>query len=191
MRLSDVYDAQEWQRRLAAILFPRYLRMLEAWHQLVQSALPQLSAEEFRVDDEATRALLAEAAEQVVLIDAATRDALRAQLREGQARGYSNEELAHGVPAEDYRGVDGTFTVTWKGRAETVARTELATASLASARNRWAASGLVKYLQIVEHEDTDEPCASMNGKVVPVAEAPGLEHPNCRRGYVPLVEDVG
>ena len=190
MRLEDVYDRGAWQRRLAAILMPRYVRMLEAWQQLVASALPQLSFEEFRLDDEATRAMLAEAAERVVLIDQATRDAIREQLREGQRRGYSADELAHGVPGEDYRGIGGLFEVTWKGRAETVSRTELAHAQNVASLDRYEATGLVEKVQVVENEDTDEPCASRNGKIVPLSSKPGLLHPNCRLALIPVVEDV-
>ena len=191
MRLSDVYDADGEQERLAAILDPRYEGMLLAVHRLVESALPELSPEDFRLDDEAVRAILAEAAERVVLIDTATRQAIREQLQEGQKRGYSAHQVAYGVPGEDYRGIDHLFRVTWKGRAETCARTELASASLSAARDRYSATGLVKRVEVVENEDTDEPCASWNGRIVPVAEAPGLEHPNCRRSYIPIVEEPG
>ncbi len=190
MRLEDVYDAGEWQRRLAAILMPRYVRMLEAWQGLVSSALPQLQAEDFRLDDEATRAILAEAAERVVLIDASTRDAIREQLREGQKRGYSSSEIANGVPAEDYRGIDGLFAVTWKGRAQTVAFNELSEAQHVASLNRYAATGLIDKVQLVENEDTDEPCAARNGMVVPLSSNPQRLHVNCRLGTIPVVEDA-
>jgi hypothetical protein len=190
MRLEDVYDPEEEQGRLARILFPRYVRMLEAIHQLVASVFPWLSPDEFRVDDPATRKQLALAAEQVVGIDATTRGALRDVLREGQRRGYSAFQLAEGVPAEGFGGIKGLYLETWKGRAELIARTEMATAQLAASKDRYKATGLVSRIQIVEHEDTDAPCAAMNGRVFPVEEAPGLEHPNCRRGYVPIVDDV-
>ena len=189
MRLSDIYDPQEWQRLLASILMPRFRRMLEAWHELVASQFPELSPEDFRLDDEATRMILAEAAERVVLIDAATRDAIREQLREGQRRGYSTYQLAYGVPEDDYRGIDGLFRTTWKGRAEVCARTELAHAQNVASLDRYAATGMVSRVQLVENEDTDEPCASRNGKVVPLSSKPGLLHPNCRLGIIPIVDE--
>ena len=190
MRLSDIYDPQEWQRGLAAILMPRFRRMLEAWHELVASQFPELSPEDFRLDDEATRMILAEAAERVVLIDHATRDAIREQLREGQRRGYSTHQLAYGVPEDDYRGIDHLFRVTWRGRAELVARTELAHAQLVASQDRYAATGMVSRIQIVENEDTDEPCASRNGKVVPLANRPELLHPGCRMAYIPILNEA-
>jgi hypothetical protein len=191
MRLEDVYDPEEEQGRLARILFPRYQRMLEAIHQLVASVFPWLSPDEFRLDDPATRKQLALAAEQVVGIDATTRGALRDVLREGQKRGYSAFQVAEGVPAEGFGGIKGLYLETWKGRAELIARTEMATAQNAAALDRYGATGLVERVQLVEHEDTDEPCAARNGKVVPLSAKPGLLHPNCRLGLVPIVEDVG
>ena len=189
MRLSDIYDREAWQRGLAAILMPRFLRMLEAWHELVASQFPERTPDEFRLDDEATRMILAEAAERVVLIDAATRDAIREQLREGQRRGYSTYQLAYGVPDEDYRGIDGLFRTTWKSRAETVSRTELAHAQVVASLDRYEATGMVSRVQLVENADTDEPCARRNGKVVPLSSKPGLLHPNCRLGIIPIVDE--
>jgi hypothetical protein len=187
--VEDVYDAEEEQGFLARILFPRYLRMLEAVHQLLQGVFPFLTPDEFRLDDPATRKQLALAAEQVVRIDASTRDQLREVLKEGQQRGYSAFQVAEGVPADGYGGIRGLYLETWRGRAETIARTETANAALHASYDRYAATGLVERVQLVEHEDTDEFCASRNGKIVPLAAKPGLAHPNCRLSVIPLVED--
>lgn len=190
MRLSDLYDPEEEQGLLARILFPRYLRLLEAWHQLVQSAFPELTPEEFRLDDVATRRQLALAAEQVVRIDQSTREQLREVLQEGQKRGYSDLQIAHGVPADGFGGISGLYLETWRGRAETISRTEVATAQNAASLDRYAATGLVSRVQIVEHEDTDEPCAERNGRVVLLSSRPGLMHPNCRMGLIPVVDEA-
>jgi hypothetical protein len=184
--VDEVYDAEEEQRLLALILFPRYERMLRAVHGLVQSAFPEL--DDFRLDDAATRRLLALAAERVVLIDESTRRSLRSVLQEGQARGYSDQQIADGVPAEGYGGVQGLYLETWKSRAQTIARTELSEAQVASSLDRYAATGLVSQVEIVEHRDTDADCAARNGRVVPLGERPGLLHPNCRVAVIPIVD---
>ena len=188
MRLEDVYDADAEQERLAAVLDPRYEGMLLAVHELVASAFSELTPDEFRLDDEATRLILEEAATRVVLIDEATRSAIASTLQEGQKRGYSAFQLAHGVPEEGFAGIDGLFTQTWQGRAETVSRTEVAHAQVVASLNRYQATGMVRYVRLHENTDTDEPCASRNGKVVPITEQPGLLHPNCRLGLEPIVE---
>lgn len=190
MDVDEVYDVEEEQRLLALILFPRYERMLRAVHGLVQSAFPELSPDDFRLDDAATRRLLALAAERVVLIDEATRRALRGVLQEGQARGYSDAQIADGVPAEGYGGVKGLYLETWKSRAQTIARTEISEAQVASSLDRYAATGLVSQVEIVEHRDTDAECAARNGRVVPLGERPGLLHPQCRMALIPVVDAV-
>jgi len=190
MRLEDVYDPEAEQGFLARVLFPRYLRMLEAVHQLVASVFPWLSPDEFRLDDPATRKQLALAAEQVVKIDQSTREQLRAVLQEGQKRGYSNHEIAQGVPADGFGGIRGLYLDTWRGRAETIARTEIATAAVSASLDRYAATGLVTHVRLHENEDTDDFCADRNGKVVPISEKPGLAHPNCRLGVEPVVNET-
>jgi hypothetical protein len=190
VRLSDLYDPEEEQGLLARVLFPRYLRMLEAVHQLVWSVLPQLTPDEFRLDDPATRKQLALAAEQVVLIDQSTRSQLRDVLREGQQRGYSDHEIAQGVPADGFGGIRGLYLETWRGRAEMIARTELSNAMVNASLDRYAATGLVSHVRLHENEDTDEPCASRNGKVVPISSKPGLLHPHCRLGLEPIVSEA-
>jgi len=176
MDLGDIYDQDAEQARLAAVLDPRYARMLVAVHELVRSAFPE--AQDFRLDDLATRALLEEAATRVVMIDGTTQDAIQALLMIGQARGYSAHQIAYGVEDEDFGGIDGLFTQTWPHRAETIARTELANASNVASLNRYAATGLVQAVRIHENTDTDEPCAARAGQVVPLTEQPGLLHPN-------------
>lgn len=188
MRLADLYDPEREQGLLARILFPRYLRMLQAVGDLVASLFQQ-TPEQFTVDDPAARKQLALAAEQVVRIDQSTREQLQDVLREGQQRGYSDYQIAHGVPADGYGGIEGLYLETWRGRSETIARTEMATAQNQATLDRYAATGVVTHVRIHEHEDTDEPCASRNGTVVPLGSKPGLLHPNCRMGLEPVVNE--
>ena len=61
---------------------------------------------------------------------------------------------------------------------------------MSAALSRYAATGMVTRVQLVESEDTDEPCASRNGQVVPIASKPGLLHPRCRLSMVPVVDEA-
>jgi hypothetical protein len=188
--VDALYDPAVEQEALALVLFPRWERMLTVVHQLVQSAFPELSPDDFRLDDAATRRMLAAAAERVVRIDETTRSALRTVLQEGQARGYSDQQIADGVPAEGYGGVKGLYLETWKSRAQTIARTELSEAQVRASLDRYEATGLVSRVQIVENTDTDDACARRNGQVVPIGQRPGLAHPNCRMSLIPVVDGV-
>ena len=192
MDADAVYDAEDEQGRLALILFPRYEKMLHAVHGLVASAFPELSPDDFRLDDQTTRRLLALAAERVVLIDESTRNDIRAVLQEGQRLGLSDREIAEGVPEQGFKGLRGLYRETYRNRSQAIARTELATAQVQAAQERYAATGLVQGVEIVEHTDTDDECAARNGRVVPLGQRVDLLHPNCRVAVIPvLTEGVG
>lgn len=185
--LDDIYNSDEEQERLAQILEMRYRAMLRAVHIAIRRVFG-LRIDQFRLTDSAVNALLVEAAHQVVRIDEATRQAIAEQLRVGQELGLSTWEIANGKPEVGYRGIEGLYKETWAGRANTIARTELQHAQNEAALNRYAATGLVDQVQIVDGDD-DPPCRDRNGKIVPISERPGLKHPNCTLGLIPVLRD--
>lgn len=184
--VDRIYDQQAEQHALALIVEARYRRMLKAMHEILSDAFD--IRESFRLTDADTEALLQIAAEQVVRIDETTRDAIREQLQIGQRLGLSTYEIAHGRPDLGYHGIEGLYEETFKGRSDTIARTELQTAQLESAKNRYAASGLVDHVRIADG-DGDAICAARNGKTVPLTEAPSLAHPNCRVAIIPVLRE--
>lgn len=185
--VDDVYHSDEERARLFAILEQRYLQMLTA----VQAAMIRLFGidEHFRVRDQDVNALLREAASRVVRIDETTRQNIAEQLRVGQALGLSNYEIANGRADIGYHGIEGLYQETWRGRAEMIARTELQHAQNESALNRYAASGLVDMVKIIDGDEWDEGCAKRNGTIVPVSDHPELLHPNCTMVLVPMVRE--
>jgi hypothetical protein len=186
--VNDIYDTPEEQRRLAAILEQRYLAMLTAVHAAL-IRLYGLDAERFVISDSAVNLLLVDAAQRVVRIDETTRQAIAEQLRVGQALGFSNYELAHGRADVGYHGIEGLYQETWKGRAETIARTELQHAQNEASLNRYAATGMVDMVKIIDGDEWDLPCAQRNGRIVPISERPQLNHPNCSLVLVPVLRE--
>lgn len=184
--IDDVYDAHREQELLAAVFEDRYESMLAAVHAVVKNALGL--ADEYRLTDAATNRVLVEAAQRVVRIDETTRDAIAEQLRIGQELGLSTWEIANGAPKLGYRGIEGLYSETWRGRAETIARTELQEAQRISAIDRYTATGLVDRVKIIDGDD-DEPCRSRNGKTVPLGSAPTLGHPRCVLVLVPVLRE--
>lgn len=184
--IGDIWDSDAEQRKLLDIWEGAFTRTLRAVHQVVARSFPQ--AQNFRLDDPATRRMLQNAAHRVVRIDEATRQAIAEQLAIGQERGYSGWQIAHGVPDEDYGGIDHLFKETWRNRADVVARTELQEAQRLSALDRYTATGLVDRVLIRDGDD-DVVCATRNGKTVPIEQAPGLAHPNCRLVLVPVLRE--
>jgi len=185
--VEDVYDAEHWQEELARIISRRYLSVLSAMHALIGDALGLDDQGGFRLDDAATRRQLERALLSTLEIDETTREAIRKTLAIGQARGYSDWQIANGVPDDGYPGIDGLYRKTWAQRPYTIARTELSRAQVAAAQDRYEQSGIVKRVEIADG-DKHEPCAARNGKVVPLSSRPQLLHPMCRLQLIPIVE---
>lgn len=184
--LGGIYDQDDEQQRLGEIMDAAYGRVIRAVHQVVAESFP--NAENFRLDDSATRRLLHEAASRVVRIDETTRQAIATMLQRGQEMGLSAWEIANGT--DEFPGIEGLFRETWRGRAETVARTELQHAQNRAAVDRYQATGLVDRVELVDG-DEDQVCAARNGKVVPLEQVPGLAHPRCTLLCIPILrEDV-
>ena len=187
---GDVYDADAERELLQRILGAYYSAVLAAIHEVVEATfvnVPAFDPEQFTLEDSATVRLLAQAGARIVRIDETTRQAIAQQLQVGAQRGYNTWQIAHGVPSEDYRGINGLFRETWAGRAETVARTELQHAQRLAAIDRYNATGLVDEVEIVDGDDWDVVCADRNGKIVPLAQAPHLAHPNCTLMLLPVI----
>ena len=189
--LDALWPSDDERARLERILGPYYQATLEAINVILANLLPP-DANTMVVSDAAVARILGEAATRVVRIDETTRAAVRAQLQLGQLRGYSNWQIAHGVEADGYRGIDGLFQETWAGRADTIARTELQHASVVASRDRFVASGVVDRVRIIDGDTWDATCSDRNGRIVPIEQAPTLAHPNCTLVLVPVLrEDLG
>jgi len=171
VRAAQVDDLlpEEEETRLRFILDSTYQRVLLEMHHLVADAF-ELDPASFRLTDEATNAILEQAAQRVIGITETTRNAIRDILVAGQRDGLSTYEIAQHI--------EHLFTKTWASRGETIARTEIGEAQRLSAIDRYRATGLVDYVRIRDG-DEDEPCASRNGTLASLDNPPQLAHPNC------------
>jgi hypothetical protein len=183
--VGDIYDSPEEMKQLAAIFERRYQVMLRLINVAVGRAF---GIQNFRITDSEVNRILVDAGHRIVRIDEYTRMLIAEQLRLGQELGFSNWQIAHGVPEVGYHGVDGLYKETWRGRAEMIARTELQHAQNEATLNRYRATGLVDEVTIIDGDD-DEPCRSRNGTVVPITDHPQLAHPNCTLGLIPVVRE--
>jgi hypothetical protein len=180
LRADDLYTDDD-EARLKAILDHAYADMLRTMHLIVADHFADLlDPMSFRLDDTATRAILAHSGQRVTGISETTRQALAELLAEGQARGDTTMEIANSI--------EHLFSVTWQSRMEMIARTEIGEAQRVSAIDRYTATGLVDRVTLRDGED-DEPCASRNGTTVPIGQAPQLAHPNCTLVLIPVLRD--
>jgi len=150
----------------------------------------EIGAAELGVDpafdplDPGVRRLLAQSGERVSGINAETRDQLRRALGIARDEGLSPKQVAQMI--RDLPAFNAS-------RAETVARTELATADNAGAVARYRASGLVDEVAIIDgpecgwtaHDDGD--LANGTRRSLDDFENHTLSHPNCVRSRSPVI----
>lgn len=119
-------------------------------------------------------------------IEDSTREMIRGDVAQAMEEGLSNDELAD-MLAENYAFSDA--------RAETIARTETATADTQGNLALYTRSGQVDQKEWITGAGCCDECAAIDGEVVPldaefsigVDAAPA--HPNCRCDFLPILSD--
>mgnify|MGYP003148544506 CR=1 FL=1 len=119
-------------------------------------------------------------------------------------RGYSIDQLARGVPDQNFPGVNSLARETYANRARTIARTEVMRAMNATTLGYYEAQE-VEYVQAYDpdgdpadnYEGSDgRTCSQRNEQIYPIKQSRTVvSHPNCRLSWSPLsslqVEELG
>jgi len=146
----------------------------------------------FDLTDPAVTSALAKAGNQVRAITQTTREELRAVLQYGNENGWSIQDLVTGD--EFQPGIRDIITETYRGRAETVARTELGRAQNDVTRGRYADAG-VQHVMVLDNgfENSHWFCKIVDGNVVTMdwMERNLLQHPRCVRAFAPVFDYDG
>lgn len=136
--------------------------------------------------------LMAQAGTRIRGINAETLRAVQRVLAMGAERGYTPYQIANGVEGDGYRGIRSIVEETYKGRADTIARTELGTSAQRAAHDRYAAGNVVE-VRILDgpecgwlYHDDDDLAHNSVRSLRDAAQHP-LAHPNCLRVTVPIV----
>ena len=138
--------------------------------------------------------LLSRSGARIARVDTVTRNAVRRALVEGRARGYSAFQIAYGVPADEFRGIHAVVDSFYRGRPETIARTELAISHQQASHERYRAAG-VDDVDITDGPDcgwthhNDPDLANGSRRTIDEAENYPVAHPNCRRVSVPVLRN--
>jgi LmbE family N-acetylglucosaminyl deacetylase len=145
----------------------------------------------FDLEDPLVGRLLKLAAQNVKEINDTTMQEIRDALKYGNANGWSVDQLVRGD--ENQPGLRTIVDETYKGRARTIARTELGEAQNSATVSRYKEAG-VKLVEILDggSTDDDEECQIANGQIwtVDYFNSNRLEHPNCTRAAAPVFDDV-
>jgi len=128
------------------------------------------------------------AAKRVRGIEESTKRLLGHYLTVADDRGYSVWQIANGVEADKFPGLKALVAETYRGRHETIARTELGTVANLSAAEAYEESGVVEKVLVLDGHGC-EACAQADGQQWNIEEAKRrpLEHPNCVRVFAPIV----
>lgn len=178
------------EERLLVALVDGYL--LEVVVRVGEMAGEMVGVGPYPEGDPRVQAILAEAGTRIRAISETTRQAVRELLMEANRRGYNTYQTAYGVPREGFPGISGVVAETYRGRAETIARTEVAWASQRAAHGRYQEAGVTEVdvwdgpdCGLTRHDDPEK----VNGKRYPLAviEQYPIAHPNCRRVSMPVL----
>lgn len=144
----------------------------------------------FEQSDPAVVAALKRSGENIKDILDTTRDKVRSLLEYGAEQGWTIPELIRGD--DTHPGLRDVVEQTYKGRARTIARTELGTAQGVATVGRYQDAG-VKKVTIFDGggDDSDDECNQLNGTTQTLSwyEKNLLGHPNCTRAAGPDYDD--
>lgn len=172
---------------LKAVISRYVVELVRASWEVWNTALDDDAA--FDLADPAVAAALRSAGQRITAIAETTRAAVQELLTYGAEQGWTIGQLVAGT--EDRPGLRDLVSQTYRGRAQTIARTELGTAQQAAAVARYKAAGITR-VQVLDNgmDDSDPRCTELNGTVQTLAwaEANPLQHPNCVRAFAPVVE---
>ncbi len=152
----------------------------------------------FDLGDPAVAKALEGAGTRVKGIQETTLAALRESAQYAAAQGWSVEHWVRGDSALGIRGLRDIVEETYKGRAKTIARTELATCQQIAGLTRYQNAGIKTCLVLDNGFDDSAPqCVALGqggkGSIVPIewAAAHLLGHPNCVRSTSAAFPDDG
>jgi hypothetical protein len=150
----------------------------------------------FDLHDPAVTAALEGAGLRIKGINETTLQAVRDALQFGSEQGWGIDRIVRGDPKADppVRGLRDIVEATYKGRAQSIARTEMGIAAQTCAAHRFAAAGVPNVLVLDNGFDDSAPgCVVLGnggvGTIVPLswAIAHPLGHPRCFSGETPVL----
>jgi HK97 family phage portal protein len=148
----------------------------------------------FDMTDPAVTQTLKGAGARVKAITKTTRTALEDALKFGNEQGWSIDHLVRGDAELGRPGLRDMIEQTYKGRAQTIARTELGNAQQMAATSRYDAAGVDRVFVLDGGaEDSDDACNALNDKIVSLewSKAHPIGHPRCVRAFGAAFPDDG
>lgn len=175
----------------------KLLEILQVLHVLAAKSAYEKAGSFFDVDlrfdleNPHNKKLINELGHKITRINETTRQAIVEQVLEGMRRGYSINQIAHGYPEENYKGIAGVFDQARGYRARMIARSESADAYNMAALKAYKDLGQTQ-VEVIDGIDWDSKCREANGQIWSLEKAQTnlKEHPNCTRAFAPYLDYV-
>lgn len=182
------------RNELARVMGASYERIIRAtWQTIAESGVAGVLEFNDRLSIVSQIASLATSAAEG--IDQVSRTAVSRAIELGIERGYSIQQVARGVPAEGFPGINSLVEETYQNRARTIARTEVMRAQNASSIGYYREQG-IRWMRA--HDPDGDPgdnyigsdgrtCSERSGLVYTADDSMDvLSHPNCRLTWTPI-----
>ena len=182
------------RNELARVMGASYERIIRTtWQTIAESGVAGVLEFSDRLSIVSQIASLATSAAEG--IDQVSRTAVSRAIELGIERGYSIQQVARGVPAEGFPGINSLVEETYQNRARTIARTEVMRAQNAASIGYYREQG-IRWMRAYDPDgDPDDnyigsdgrTCSERSGLVYTADDSMDvLSHPNCRLTWTPI-----
>ena len=182
------------RNELARVMGASYERIIRTtWQTIAESGVAGVLEFSDRLSIVSQIAALATSAAEG--IDQVSRTAVSRAIELGIERGYSIQQVARGVPAEGFPGINSLVEETYQNRARTIARTEVMRAQNAASIGYYREQG-IRWMRAYDPDgDPDDnyigsdgrTCSERSGLVYTADDSMDvLSHPNCRLTWTPI-----
>ena len=182
------------RNELAHVMTRSYQRIIRTtWNTIAQSGVAGVL--EFNDRSSIVSQITALATSSAEGIDATSRSAVSRAIETGVERGYSIQQVARGVPAEGFPGINSLVEETYQNRARTIARTEVMRAQNATTIGYYREQG-IQWMRA--HDPDGDPndnyigtdgrtCAERHNLIYTADDSMSVDsHPNCRLTWSPI-----
>ena len=182
------------RNELARVMGSSYERIIRTtWNTIAQSGVAGVL--EFNDRLPIVSQIVALATSSAEGIDQVSRTAVSRAIELGIERGYSIQQVARGVPAEGFPGINSLVEETYQNRARTIARTEVMRAQNAASIGYYREQG-IRWMRAYDPDgdpgdnyigSDGRTCSERSGLVYTSDDSIDvMSHPNCRLTWTPI-----
>jgi hypothetical protein len=182
------------RNELARVMSSSYERIIRTtWNTIAQSGVAGVL--EFSDRLPVVSQIVALATSSAEGIDQVSRTAVSRAIETGIERGYSIQQVARGVPADGFPGINSLVEETYQNRARTIARTEVMRAQNAASIGYYREQG-IRWMRAYDPDgDPDDnyigsdgrTCSERSGMIYTADDSIDvMSHPNCRLTWTPI-----